>query len=134
VDEPGLLKPASDVHSQVIVLGEPWRDADARTYQQLKPELLGVVLDSLATLGASYDVVICEGPGRPTEINLRAGDILGEDDLCAGLRDAGDLVQTGQCRGDGAPGPVPAPGAGGPVGVDAAGGGHRADQLPGPAR
>jgi adenosylcobyric acid synthase len=72
---PVLLKPGSDQRSHVIVLGQPWRDVDARTYAQLKPELLGVVLDSLATLRASYDVVICEGAGSPAEINLRAGDI-----------------------------------------------------------
>ena len=72
---PVLLKPASDQRSHVIVLGQPWRDADARTYQQLKLELLDVVLDSLATLRASYDVVIREGAGSPAEINLRAGDI-----------------------------------------------------------
>jgi adenosylcobyric acid synthase len=72
---PVLLKPGSDQRSHVIVLGQPWRDADARTYQQLKLELLDVVLDSLATLRASYDVVICEGAGSPAEINLRAGDI-----------------------------------------------------------
>jgi adenosylcobyric acid synthase len=72
---PVLLKPASDRRSHVIVLGQPWRDADARSYQQLKGELLDVVLDSLATLRASYDVVICEGAGSPAEINLRAGDI-----------------------------------------------------------
>jgi len=49
---PVLLKPVSDQRSQVIVLGKPWRDADARTYQHLKPELLAVVLDSPATLRA----------------------------------------------------------------------------------
>jgi adenosylcobyric acid synthase len=83
---PVLLKPASDQRSQVIVLGQPWRDADARTYQQLKGELLDVVLDSLATLRTSYDVVICEGAGSPAEINLRAGDITN-----MGLARAADL-------------------------------------------
>jgi adenosylcobyric acid synthase len=83
---PVLLKPGSDQRSHVIVLGQPWRDADARTYQQLKPELLEVVLDSLATLRASYDVVICEGAGSPAEINLRAGDITN-----MGLARAADL-------------------------------------------
>jgi adenosylcobyric acid synthase len=63
---PVLLKPGTDQRSHVIVLGQPWRDADARTYQELKPELLEVVLDSLATLRASYDVVICEGAGSPS--------------------------------------------------------------------
>ncbi len=83
---PVLLKPASDQRSHVIVLGQPWRDADARTYAQLKTELLDVVLDSLATLRASYEVVICEGAGSPAEINLRAGDITN-----MGLARAADL-------------------------------------------
>jgi adenosylcobyric acid synthase len=83
---PVLLKPGIDQRCHVIVLGQPWRDADARTYQHLKPELLEVVLDSLASLRASYDVVICEGAGSPAEINLRAGDITN-----MGLARAADL-------------------------------------------
>ena len=83
---PVLLKPVSDQRSQVIVLGKPWRDADARTYQQLKAELLDVILDSLATLRASYDVVVLAGAGSPAEINLRARDITN-----MGLARAADL-------------------------------------------
>ena len=72
---PVLLKPGSDTHSQVIVLGQPWREADALGYQPLKAQLREVVLDSLATLRSRYEVVICEGAGSPAEINLRRDDL-----------------------------------------------------------
>jgi adenosylcobyric acid synthase len=72
---PVLLKPGSDHHSQVVVLGEPWQEVDALGYRALKPRLRSVVLDSLASLRSSYDVVVCEGAGSPAEINLRADDI-----------------------------------------------------------
>jgi adenosylcobyric acid synthase len=72
---PVLLKPGSDRHSQVVVLGRPVADVDALSYREYKPKLLEVVLDSLADLRRRYDVVICEGAGSPAEINLRATDI-----------------------------------------------------------
>jgi adenosylcobyric acid synthase len=72
---PVLLKPGSDRTSQVVVLGRPWADVSAMSYRQHKAALLEVALDSLATLRARYDVVVCEGAGSPTEINLRATDI-----------------------------------------------------------
>ena len=72
---PVLLKPGSDTHSQVIVLGRPWREVDALGYQPLKAQLREVVLDSLATLRSRYDVVVCEGAGSPAEINLRRDDL-----------------------------------------------------------
>jgi len=72
---PVLLKPSGERHSQVIVMGRPYADADARSYQKLKRGLREVVGDALADLRARYDVVICEGAGSPAEINLRLGDI-----------------------------------------------------------
>ncbi|HKQ01648.1 MAG TPA: cobyric acid synthase [Actinomycetes bacterium] len=72
---PVLLKPGSDTHSQVIVLGQPWREADALGYQPLKAQLREVVLDSLVTLRSRYEVVICEGAGSPAEVNLRRDDL-----------------------------------------------------------
>jgi adenosylcobyric acid synthase len=72
---PVLIKPSGERHSQVIVMGEPYADTDARSYQQLKHELRPIVEAALADLRARYDVVICEGAGSPAEINLRAGDI-----------------------------------------------------------
>jgi adenosylcobyric acid synthase len=72
---PVLIKPSGTRHSQVIVMGKPYADADARSYQELKGELGPVVLDALADLRARFDVVVCEGAGSPAEINLRARDL-----------------------------------------------------------
>jgi adenosylcobyric acid synthase len=72
---PVLLKPSGPGHSQVIVLGTPYTDATARSYQALKAELQAPVAAALADLRARFDVVVCEGAGSPAEINLRAGDL-----------------------------------------------------------
>ncbi len=73
---PVLLKPTGERRSQVVVLGRPVADVDARSYQRLKPELREVVLDSLASLRRRFEVVVCEGAGSPAEINLREGDLV----------------------------------------------------------
>jgi len=72
---PILIKPSGARHSQVIVRGTPYADADARSYQALKGELRPIVADALADLRARYDVVVCEGAGSPAEINLRHADL-----------------------------------------------------------
>ncbi len=72
---PVLLKPGSDRTSHVVVLGRPYADVTAVGYRQHKAALLEVALDALADLRRRYDVVVCEGAGSPTEINLRATDI-----------------------------------------------------------
>jgi len=72
---PVLIKPSGADHSQVLLMGRPFADADARSYQDLKHVLRGPVLDALDDLRARFDVVICEGAGSPAEINLRGGDL-----------------------------------------------------------
>jgi len=72
---PILIKPAGNSHSQVIVMGRPYADADARSYQGLKDELRPIVAAALVDLRERYDVVVCEGAGSPAEINLRAADL-----------------------------------------------------------
>ncbi|HEX4223088.1 MAG TPA: cobyric acid synthase [Pseudonocardiaceae bacterium] len=72
---PVLLKPGSDRSSQVVVLGKAVGEVSALSYRERKAALLDVVLSTLEQLRAEYDVVICEGAGSPTEINLRATDI-----------------------------------------------------------
>jgi adenosylcobyric acid synthase len=72
---PVLLKPGSDTHSQVVVLGTPLAEVGALDYRDLKPRLEPVVRDSLADLRARFDVVVCEGAGSPAEINLRDRDL-----------------------------------------------------------
>ena len=72
---PVLLKPGGENSSQVVVLGRPVADVTALSYRPMKAALLEQVLASLADLRSRFDVVVCEGAGSPTEINLRADDI-----------------------------------------------------------
>ncbi|MGH3696744.1 MAG: cobyric acid synthase [Pseudonocardiaceae bacterium] len=72
---PVLLKPGSDRGAQVVVLGQACGTVSAASYRERKAELLDVVVRTLAALRAEYEVVICEGAGSPTEINLRSTDI-----------------------------------------------------------
>ena len=71
---PVLLKPSAR-HTQVIVRGRPWATATARSYGEMKKDLLPVVLESLEDLKSRFDVVVCEGAGSPAEINLRPHDL-----------------------------------------------------------
>jgi len=72
---PVLLKPGGERSSQVVVLGRAVTDVTAMSYRGLKAQLLEQVLASLADLRSRFDVVVCEGAGSPTEINLRDTDI-----------------------------------------------------------
>jgi adenosylcobyric acid synthase len=73
---PLLLKPESDTHSQVILLGQvnrelsrtPWRSRGALVW----PSIAGA-LDGLRD---QNDVVVIEGAGSPAEINLADTDIV----------------------------------------------------------
>ncbi len=72
---PVLLKPQSETGSQVVVQGRVRGTARARAYQAMKPALLPAVLDSFARMRAEADLVLVEGAGSASEVNLRAGDI-----------------------------------------------------------
>ncbi len=72
---PVLLKPESEVGSQVIVQGKRIATVKARDYAALKPSLMAPVLQSFHRLQTAHDLVIVEGAGSPAEVNLRAGDI-----------------------------------------------------------
>ncbi|HLI59749.1 MAG TPA: cobyric acid synthase [Solirubrobacteraceae bacterium] len=72
---PILIKPSGERHSQVIVMGRPYADADARAYGQMRQELRPVVAAALADLRRRFDAVVCEGAGSPAEINLRDHDL-----------------------------------------------------------
>ncbi|HEY0807521.1 MAG TPA: cobyric acid synthase CobQ, partial [Pseudonocardiaceae bacterium] len=60
---PVLLKPGGDRTSQVVVLGKAVGQVSALSYRDRKAELMRTVLDTLASLRAEFDVVICEGAG-----------------------------------------------------------------------
>jgi adenosylcobyric acid synthase len=73
---PILLKPTGERTSQVVVMGEPIGHLDAVDYHARKPKLLSIVLDACDDLRRRFDVVILEGAGSPTEINLLDHDIV----------------------------------------------------------
>ena len=72
---PVLIKPSGERHSQIVLMGRPYADADARSYQDLKAGLRVPVLNAFEDLRTRFDVVVCEGAGSPAEINLRQGDL-----------------------------------------------------------
>jgi adenosylcobyric acid synthase len=72
---PVLLKPQTDRSAQLIVRGRMQGSWQAGGYQAHKRVLMDVVLDSYRRLAETSDLVLVEGAGSPTEINLRAGDI-----------------------------------------------------------
>jgi len=72
---PVLLKPQSEVGAQIVVQGRVYGTAKAADYQALKPELMGFVQESFARLKADADIVLVEGAGSASEVNLRENDI-----------------------------------------------------------
>jgi adenosylcobyric acid synthase len=72
---PVLLKPQSETGAQIVVQGCMAGSAGAREFQTKKRDLLPAVLDSFARLKADFDLVLVEGAGSASEINLRANDI-----------------------------------------------------------
>src|SRR3990170_4909705 len=72
---PVLLKPQSEVGAQVVVQGRVYGRASAGEYQRLKPELMAFVQESFAHLKHEADIVLVEGAGSASEVNLRANDI-----------------------------------------------------------
>lgn len=73
---PVLLKPTSNVGSQVIVLGEAVGHMRVGEYLAYKPEAWKAVRRAYRSLAADMDVMVLEGAGSPAEINLKAHDIV----------------------------------------------------------
>lgn len=72
---PILLKPQSEIGSQIVVQGRVHGNAKARDYQAIKPALMPFVLESFERLRAGADIVLIEGAGSAAEVNLRRNDI-----------------------------------------------------------
>ena len=73
---PILLKPTTDMGSQVIVNGVVQGNMKAMEYYCRKPEFFPAVLDAYNSLASEYDVIVIEGAGSPAEINLKKDDIV----------------------------------------------------------
>ncbi|MCM1497696.1 MAG: cobyric acid synthase [Clostridium sp.] len=73
---PILLKPTSDMGSQVIVNGEVVGNMQAVDYFKKKKEYLPVIRQAYDILDRQYEVIVVEGAGSPAEINLKQDDIV----------------------------------------------------------
>ena len=73
---PILLKPTTDVGSQVIVNGVAQGNMNAMEYYRRKREYVPAVMEAYNSLAAENDIIVIEGAGSPAEINLKAEDIV----------------------------------------------------------
>ncbi|MDX1595585.1 MAG: cobyric acid synthase [Nitrosopumilaceae archaeon] len=74
---PILLKPLGNYYSDVFLNGKKFKKMHAKQYYQnfVKSKGLKLALDSLKKLQSNHDLIILEGAGSPTEINLIQYDI-----------------------------------------------------------
>ena len=73
---PILLKPTTDVGSQVIVGGKVRGNMSAAEYFRYKQALIPEILQAYHSLAAQNDIIVIEGAGSPAEINLKSEDIV----------------------------------------------------------
>ena len=74
---PILLKPLGNYYSDVYLNGKMFKRMHATEYYQkfVKTQGLSIATKSLKSLQKNYDLIILEGAGSPTEINLEKSDI-----------------------------------------------------------
>jgi adenosylcobyric acid synthase len=72
---PVLLKPEAETGAQVILRGQRIGSMPAREYWRRRGELMPEVLSSFQELAATADLVLVEGAGSASEVNLRHNDI-----------------------------------------------------------
>ncbi len=73
---PVLLKPTSQMGSQVIVLGKSVGNFPAADYYRYKKELVSVVKGAFDRLANQYDMIVMEGAGSAVELNLKEHDLV----------------------------------------------------------
>jgi adenosylcobyric acid synthase len=73
---PILLKPVTNIGSQVIVNGEVRGNMSAKEYFAMKRTLLPDVMRAYGSLAGDHDIIVLEGAGSPAEINLKQDDIV----------------------------------------------------------
>lgn len=74
---PIILKPGTDVQSEVVMLGEPVGSVSGRAYRDVYYERgIDVIKKSLSMLEESFDFVIMEGAGSPVEVNLKDKELV----------------------------------------------------------
>lgn len=73
---PILLKPVTNIGSQVIVNGEVLGNMSAKEYFAMKSSLIPDIMRAYNSLAEEYDIIVIEGAGSPAEINLKEDDIV----------------------------------------------------------
>jgi len=73
---PILLKPTSDIGSQVVLLGKAVENSTASDYHAKKERLFATAGAALDRLRCEYDLVVMEGAGSCAEVNLMSHDIV----------------------------------------------------------
>lgn len=73
---PILLKPTTDVGSQVIVNGKVQGNMNAMAYFRKKNDYIPVIKKAYDSLASEYEIIVIEGAGSPAEINLKQNDIV----------------------------------------------------------
>ncbi len=73
---PILLKPTTDMGSQVIVQGKPIGTMAARDYFAFRHTLKPQIMEAYHQLEREFDIIIIEGAGSPAEVNLKRDDIV----------------------------------------------------------
>mgnify|MGYP000771981792 CR=1 FL=1 len=73
---PILLKPTTDVGSQVIVNGRVRGNMPAMEYYRRKRDFIPAVMEAYESLAREYDIIVIEGAGSPAEINLKQDDFV----------------------------------------------------------
>jgi adenosylcobyric acid synthase len=76
---PILLKPNGAGSSQVVVNGRVWKTLAPRAYYEQVPELRRHVRNAYEDLARRFDVIVIEGAGSVSELNLRATDLVNLD-------------------------------------------------------
>lgn len=73
---PLLLKPVSDMGSQVVLQGKPIGTFKAKEFYKMKEKMIKPIMDSFNKLSEENDLIIIEGAGSPAEINLKQFDLV----------------------------------------------------------
>ncbi len=94
---PILLKPTSEVGSQVIINGKVFGAYRGADYYRLKPHLLDAVSEAYRRLASRHEIIVLEGAGSPVEMNLKDRDVVNMK--MAEIADAACLLVTDIDRG-----------------------------------
>jgi cobyric acid synthase cobQ len=71
---PILLKPVTNMGSQLIVCGQVRGNYEAAEYFRIKHTLIPEIMKAYDELASQNDIIVIEGAGSPAEINLSKGD------------------------------------------------------------